>query len=115
MGMGYHTRANTEPCLLATRGNPPRLADDVHQVIMAPVGEHSAKLDEAYSRIRRLYPGPYLELFARKPRDGWTVWGNEVDGYDAVDDVTKSFEVAYETIRERKAAPAPGFKRPPAG
>jgi N6-adenosine-specific RNA methylase IME4 len=109
MGMGYHTRANTEPCLLATRGNPPRLADDVHQVIMAPVGEHSAKPDEAYRRIRRLYPGPCLELFARKRRENWTVWGNEVDGYDAADDVTKSFEVAYEAIRERVAKGGPGW------
>src|SRR5262249_11586256 len=42
-GMGYHTRANTEPCLLATRGSPLRLAKDVHQVVMTPVGEHSEK------------------------------------------------------------------------
>ena len=78
-GMGYHTRANTEPCLLATRGSPLRLANDVHQVVMAPVGEHSEKPAEVAQRIGRLYPGPYLELFARKPREGWTTWGNEVD------------------------------------
>jgi len=79
-GMGYHTRANTEPCLLATRGSPLRLANDVHQVVMAPrIGEHSAKPEEVAQRIERLYPGPYLELFARKPREGWTTWGNEVD------------------------------------
>jgi N6-adenosine-specific RNA methylase IME4 len=51
---------------------------DVHEVVVAPVGEHSEKPDEVYRRIERLYPGPYLELFARKPRKGWTVWGNEV-------------------------------------
>ena len=67
-GMGYATRSNSEPCLLATRGAPLRLAADVHQAIIAPVGEHSVKPDEAYRRIERLYPGPYLELFARKPR-----------------------------------------------
>ena len=39
---------------------------------MAPVGEHSVKPDEVYRRIERLYNGPYLELFARKPRKGWT-------------------------------------------
>jgi N6-adenosine-specific RNA methylase IME4 len=72
------TEANTEVCLLATRGSPLRLAKDVHQVIIAPVGEHSEKPDEAYRRIERLYPGPYLELFARKERDGWTTWGNEI-------------------------------------
>jgi N6-adenosine-specific RNA methylase IME4 len=79
-GMGFATRSNTEPCLLATRGNSLRLAADVHQVIIAPVGEHSAKPDEVYRRIERLYPGPYLELFARKPRDHWTTWGNSQDG-----------------------------------
>jgi N6-adenosine-specific RNA methylase IME4 len=78
-GMGYHTRANTETCLLATRGSPQRLAKDVHQVVIAPVGdEHSAKPDEVYRRIERLYPGPYLELFARKLREHWTTWGDEI-------------------------------------
>jgi N6-adenosine-specific RNA methylase IME4 len=77
-GMGYHTRANTEPCLLATRGSPLRLAADVHQVVMTPVGEHSEKPEEVARRIERLYPAPYLEMFARKPRDNWRTWGNEV-------------------------------------
>jgi N6-adenosine-specific RNA methylase IME4 len=77
-GMGYHTRANTEPCLLATRGSPRRLARDVHQVVMAPVGEHSKKPEEVARRIERLYAGPYLELFARgEARRGWATWGNE--------------------------------------
>jgi N6-adenosine-specific RNA methylase IME4 len=77
-GMDFATRSNTEPCLLATRGHPLRLAADVHQVILAPVGEHSAKPDEAYRRIERLYPGPWLELFARRKREGWTTWGDEL-------------------------------------
>jgi N6-adenosine-specific RNA methylase IME4 len=77
-GMGFATRSNTEACLLATRGSPLRLSMDVHQVVIAPVGEHSEKPDEVYRRIERLYPGPYLEMFARKPRDGWTTWGDEV-------------------------------------
>lgn len=77
-GMGYWTRANSEPCLLATKGSPTRLAMDVHQVILAPVAEHSRKPEEAHKRIERLLPGPRLEIFARQPRDGWTTWGNEV-------------------------------------
>ena len=43
------------------------------------VGEHSAKPDEVYRRIERLFPGPYLELFARRERDGWTTWGDEIE------------------------------------
>jgi N6-adenosine-specific RNA methylase IME4 len=78
-GMGYWTRANSEFCLLATKGSPLRLAQDVHQVIEAPVGEHSAKPEEVRRRIERLFPGPYLELYARDQEvPGWTLWGNEI-------------------------------------
>jgi N6-adenosine-specific RNA methylase IME4 len=84
-GMGYWTRANTEVCLLATRGSPQRQNKDVHQVIMAPVGEHSAKPEEARRRIERLLIGDYLEAFGRKPVPGWTVWGNEVGAKEAAE------------------------------
>jgi N6-adenosine-specific RNA methylase IME4 len=77
-GTGYGTRANPEPCLLARRGNLLRLDEGVHSVIMAPVGAHSEKPDEAYRRMERLFGGPRLELFARKPREGWHTWGNEI-------------------------------------
>jgi N6-adenosine-specific RNA methylase IME4 len=77
-GMGYHTRANTEFCLLATRGSPPRDDKGVHQVILSPVGAHSEKPEEARARIERLRIGPYLELFGRRPVSGWTTWGNEL-------------------------------------
>lgn len=79
MGLGYYTRANTEPCLLAVRGRMPVAAHDVQALIMSPVQEHSRKPDDQYRKIERLYPtGPYLEMFARRTRPGWDVWGNEV-------------------------------------
>jgi N6-adenosine-specific RNA methylase IME4 len=77
-GMGYTTRANAEVVLLATRGAPTRLNNDVHQVVIAPAMEHSVKPEEVARRIERLYPGPYLELFARKPRPRWMCWGDEL-------------------------------------
>jgi len=77
-GNGYGTRANPEPCLFAKIGNPLRLDAGVHSVIMAPVGAHSEKPDEAYRRMKKLFGGPRLELFARKPREGWHTWGNEI-------------------------------------
>jgi N6-adenosine-specific RNA methylase IME4 len=39
--------------------------------------EHSRKPDEIYDIIEECSPGPYLELFARFRREGWTQWGNE--------------------------------------
>lgn len=81
-GMGYWTRANTEPCLLATRGKPKRKAADVRQGIIAPRREHSRKPDDIHERIQRLVAGPYLELFGRQSREGWDVWGNEATKFD---------------------------------
>lgn len=78
-GMGYWTRANTEACLFAIRGNPHREDRGVHQVIMSPVGKHSRKPQETHRRIERLMGGPYLELFGRQPMPGWTVWGNDIE------------------------------------
>jgi N6-adenosine-specific RNA methylase IME4 len=84
MGLGYWTRANTEPCLLATKGKHTRLSADVRQGIIAPRREHSRKPDGIHERIERLVAGPYLELFARQERKGWTTWGNETNKFKAV-------------------------------
>src|SRR5262245_14930287 len=106
------TQGNTEICLLATRGSLLRLSMAVPQVVFAPVGErHSDKPDEVYRRVERLYPGPYLELFARKPRDGWTVWGDEIaPPYDGAADFAGSLDDCYAAVRERKAAGGPGWE-----
>jgi N6-adenosine-specific RNA methylase IME4 len=79
-GMGYYTRANTEPCLLATRGNTPKPANrGIQSLIYSAVQEHSRKPDDQYRKIEALYPGKrYLEMFARRKRVNWHAWGNEV-------------------------------------
>src|SRR5262245_50210308 len=53
-GLGYWTRANPEQCLLATRGNPRRLAKDVRKLVVEPRREHSRKPDHVRERIERL-------------------------------------------------------------
>ncbi len=89
VGMGYWTRANTEDVLLFTRGNPKRVMKDVAQIVatdtdavLADIGRHSQKPEAVQDRIERLCDGPYLELFARRHRPGWTCVGNELDGLD---------------------------------
>lgn len=45
--------------------------------------EHSHKPDEQYDIIEACSPGPYLEMFARGTRPGWTYWGDQAnDGYE---------------------------------
>jgi N6-adenosine-specific RNA methylase IME4 len=50
-------------------------------MIIARKREHSRKPDEQYALIESCSPGPYLEIFARGPRQGWTVWGNQSEEY----------------------------------
>jgi len=106
-GMGYWTRANTEPCLLATRGKPKRLHADVRQGVIAERREHSRKPDGMHERIERLVAGPYLEMFARQTRPGWDCFGNETGKFDKPysprDDFNKGVNACYEAIRERVA------------
>jgi N6-adenosine-specific RNA methylase IME4 len=78
-GMGYWTRANTELCLIATRGKPKRINAGVHSVVMTPIEMHSKKPQEVRDRIVQLMGDlPRIELFARQKTEGWDVWGNEV-------------------------------------
>lgn len=52
----------------------------IHSVFTEQVTKHSKKPEIAYQIIERLYPDANkLELFARNKRDGWDVWGNEVE------------------------------------
>lgn len=84
VGLGYWTRSNSEPCLLATRGQPKRLNADVRQGIIAPRREHSRKPNGIHERVERLVGGPFLELFARQStRPNWTFWGAETDKFGA--------------------------------
>lgn len=78
MGLGHWTRDGGELCLFATKGHPVRRDASVRQVIEAPIGRHSEKPAEIYQRIEALTGGPYLDLFARDLRDGWTCWGDEI-------------------------------------
>ena len=92
VGMGYWTRANSEPCLLFTKGTPRRKSRAVRQIILewiggmfetetlaTPIQEHSQKPNAVYRRIEALVEGPYCELFARRVWRGWDRWGNEID------------------------------------
>lgn len=83
-GVGFYFRNTTELVLFGVRGKNARtLAPGRRQVniIRSMKREHSRKPDELYNIIEACSPGPYLELFARGKRDGWSVWGNQSDDY----------------------------------
>lgn len=83
-GVGFYFRNVTEMLLFGVRGKNARtLQPGRTQVnyIGARKREHSRKPDEQYEIIESCSPGPYLEMFARGPQDGWTSWGNQATAY----------------------------------
>jgi N6-adenosine-specific RNA methylase IME4 len=83
-GSGWYFRGATEHVIFAVKGNLPiPSADRVPNVFFAERRAHSEKPDVLYEIIEKASPGPYLEMFARRPRDGWLQWGNETE--DSVD------------------------------
>lgn len=83
-GVGFYFRNTTEILLFGVRGKSARtLAPGRRQVniIRSMKREHSRKPDEQYVIIEACSPGPFIELFARGPRQGWVTWGNQADEY----------------------------------
>lgn len=78
-GVGFYFRNVTELILFGVRGAQRTLEPARSQVNMIETRkrEHSRKPDEQYDLIEACSPGPRLELFARHPREGWEVWGDE--------------------------------------
>ncbi len=79
VGLGDAYRLTTEFILYARRGSLKE-----RQIINTtwfnwPRGKHSEKPKEFYDIVESMTPGDErLELFARRKRPGWTVWGDEV-------------------------------------
>jgi N6-adenosine-specific RNA methylase IME4 len=82
-GVGFYFRNVTEVLLFGVKGSLRTLKPGRTQVnvLATRKQEHSRKPDEIYQIIEACSPGPYLELFARAPRDGWMSWGDEVETY----------------------------------
>lgn len=75
----YSWMYDTEHVIFATMGNLPLLKMGLRLSFDAPVSGHSVKPDIFYQeRVIPASPEPRLEMFARKPREGFEVWGNEV-------------------------------------
>ena len=77
------TKPLTELVLVGSNvksGRPlPLASESVCQTVFAPRGAHSEKPEGVQDAIEVMYPGKrYAELFARRKRPGWDVWGNEV-------------------------------------
>lgn len=114
-------RCNTEHVLVARSG--PRAGNPFGQggrhaqatngtLFEWPRGAHSEKPTAFFALAESLSPGPRLEMYARGPRRGWRVWGQESGGQRARETGTAR-DTAIEqpdtdlfaALRAREAAP----------
>ena len=78
MGMGSWLRMQCEFCLLGVKGNPILKGKDIRDIIRESRTSHSTKPEKLYELININCIGRKLDYFARKKREGWDSWGNEV-------------------------------------
>jgi N6-adenosine-specific RNA methylase IME4 len=83
-GCGRYVRAAHETCIVATRGRVRPLVNNVRSRFFAPYTGHSVKPEKFYRIVEQLTgvpdgQGSHVELFARRPREGWLSYGNELE------------------------------------
>jgi N6-adenosine-specific RNA methylase IME4 len=78
-GLGFAYAPTTEFVVFAHRGGLQPQSRQPSTWWQWKRGAHSAKPEAFLDIVETVSPGPYLELFARRRRLGWDVWGNEVD------------------------------------
>ena len=80
-GVGFYFRNVTELVLFGVRGSVRTREAGRRQanVICTRKREHSRKPEQLYDIIEACSPGPYIELFARYRRAGWTQWGDDIE------------------------------------
>lgn len=77
-GMGHYTRANTEDCLIATKGSPQIESHSIRQFIEAKIGKHSEKPPEIRDKLIKLCGDVNrIELFSRHSIKNWDSWGDQ--------------------------------------
>jgi len=78
MGLGNYWRVSHEFLLFGIRGRLPFENRAQKSWVEHARLRHSEKPEIFREKIELVSPGPYLELYGRRPVDGWTVFGNQL-------------------------------------
>lgn len=78
IGTGRWLRSQTEHCILAIKGKPYFNNTKWATLISEKRTEHSAKPKIFYEMVNEVCAGRKLDYFARKKREGWDAYGDEV-------------------------------------
>lgn len=103
-GVGFYFRNTTELILFGVRGKRARtLAPGRRQVniLRTMKREHSRKPDQLYTLVEACSPGPYLELFARGTRPGWSAWGHQAQETSVEGDRPETVSTSHQAMTRR--------------
>ena len=81
IGMGSWFRMQCEFCLFAIKGKPLWDNSVERDIITESRREHSRKPDAFFDMVNRICYGRKLEYFSREKRDGWEVFGNDINKF----------------------------------
>ena len=74
-----HPISNAEFILVGVSGSPKFVSEkQFFAVLNAKASGHSVKPEAFYELLRRVCPGPRLDMFARRHIDGFDAWGDQV-------------------------------------
>lgn len=74
-GVGNYFRSQTEHVMFGVKGQQSLKRHDVGTWFEAPCKKHSEKPDEFYRLVESCSYAPYIDIFGRREREGWSVWG----------------------------------------
>jgi N6-adenosine-specific RNA methylase IME4 len=105
-GVGFYFRNVTELLLFGVKGKLRTKQAGRKQVniLISRKQEHSWKPEEQYQIIEACSPGPYIELFARRQRAGWTCWGDQAETYEVARPLIPTYNGFSVSSRARSAA-----------
>jgi N6-adenosine-specific RNA methylase IME4 len=107
-GVGFYFRNVTEILLFGVRGKGARTLQPGRtqpNIISTRKREHSRKPDEQYEIFESCSNGPYLELFSRGNRKGWTCWGNQAEDYYPSWDTYNNHSQIEKIVNDPKVVP----------
>jgi N6-adenosine-specific RNA methylase IME4 len=81
IGMGVWFRMQCEFCLVGIKGKPYWENTIYRDIITESRREHSRKPDSFFEMIEKITMGNRLEYFSREKREGWQVFGNDINKF----------------------------------
>lgn len=88
LGVGYWFRGDTEPVVIAKKPGGWSYRTGERATFVGERTGHSRKPPWLHEVAEKHFPGPYLEIFARHQRPGWTCLGDGIDGMDITESLT---------------------------